>query len=352
MLIYGVYGYTGELVLAEALRRGMRPILAGRNAPALERLAERHDLPFRAFSLDEPRTVASAVRGAGAVLHCAGPFVHTSRAMVDACLATGVHYLDITGEIAVFEAILVRGKEARSACVVLLPGVGFDVVPTDCLALRLKERLPDATHLELAFVAEGGRMSRGTQRTRIASLPLAGAERVDGEIRPTGLAERTREIDLPAGRRLVVSIPWGDVATAFHTTGIPNVRVSTGIPPRALARMRRWRFLLPLTRLGAVRRMLLRRVDRQPPGPDEATRRTARIQIWGEARNAAGRFVRSTFSMPEGYAFTALSAVEALSRVVAGEVAPGAWTPARAFGARFVFGCDGVDPAVDEDGSV
>jgi short subunit dehydrogenase-like uncharacterized protein len=344
MLIYGANGYTGELVAREAVRRGLAPTLAGRNAPAVERLAAELGLPHRAFGLDDGAAVASGIADAGAVLHCAGPFLRTSRPMVDACLAARVAYLDITGEIGVFESVLRRGEEARSAGVALLPGVGFDVVPTDCLALHLKERLPDATHLDLAFVNDGGGMSRGTLTTMIESLPHAGAMRAGGKIVPLPLAAATLELDLPVGRRTVMTIPWGDVSTAFHTTGIPNIRVFSGSSPGRVRRMRRWRFLLPLTKSKLVKRWLLSRLDRLPPGPDEATRRTARVQLWGEARNAAGRSVRAGYSVPEGYALTALSAVEALVRVGRGDVAPGAWTPARAFGAGFVFELPGVEP--------
>jgi short subunit dehydrogenase-like uncharacterized protein len=351
MLIYGASGYTGELVAREAVRRGLAPILAGRNAATIEPLARELALPFRAFPLDDGATIASAVRDCGAVLHCAGPFVRTSRPMVDACLTARVHSLDITGEIAVFESILRRGQEAKSAGVALLPGVGFDVVPTDCLARALHERLPDATHLDLAYVNQGGGFSRGTLATMIESLPHAGAMRVAGKLVPVPLAAETLELELPAGRRTVMSIPWGDVSTAFHTTGIPNVRVFSGVSPSRLRFLRRWRFLLPLAGLGPVKRALQRRVRRTVTGPDAAARRDGRVQIWGRARNAAGRSVTATFSTPEGYALTAITAVEALVRVASGELAPGAWTPAAAFGSGFIFGFEGVTPAVWSEGS-
>ena len=209
--------------------------------------------------------------------------------MVDACLAAGVHYLDITGEIAVFESILARGAEAREAGVVLLPGIGFDVVPTDCLARELKERLPDATHLDLAFVAEGGGWSRGTLATMIESLPHAGAMRRNGRIVPLPLAAESMEIELPVGRRTVMSIAWGDVATAFHTTGIPNIRTFTGVPEREVHLLRKVRPLLPLAGWKPVKRLLQLWVRRTVTGPTADQRRRARTWIWGTARNAARR---------------------------------------------------------------
>ena len=144
LLIYGSTGYTGRLIVAEALARGLRPTLAGRNRDAVRAQAEGLGLEWRVATIDAPTSLASALAGASVVLHCAGPFAHTWRAMSDACLRTRAHYLDITGEIAVFEGLARRDAEAHEAGIMLLPGVGFDVVPSDCLAAHLARRLPNA----------------------------------------------------------------------------------------------------------------------------------------------------------------------------------------------------------------
>lgn len=336
VLVYGANGYTGELIAREAVRRGLRPILAGRNEATVAALARELDLPHRAFDLADPVVLAAGLTGVGAVLHCAGPFVRTSRAMVDACLATRVSYLDITGEIAVFESALARGEAAKDAGIVLLPGVGFDVVPTDCLARQLADLLPDATHLDLAFVSEGGGLSRGTLATMIESLPHAGAMRRDGRIVPLPLAAYAMTIDLPVGRRSVMSIAWGDLATAYRTTGIANIRTFTGVPPRRIAWMRRLRPLLPVAGWKPVRNLLASWVRRNVTGPDATQRERGRSWIWGTVRNAEGESATRCFVTQEGYALTAQTAVESLRRVARGEVAPGAWTPSRAFGQAFI----------------
>ena len=262
--------------------------------------------------------------------------------MIAACLAAGVHYLDITGEIGVFESVQRRGDEAREAGVALIPGVGFDVVPTDCLAARLAAALPDATHLTLAFTSEGGSTSRGTLKTMVESLPYAGAVRKDGRIVPVPMAMDAREFDFTCGRRWAMTIPWGDVSTAFHTTGIPNIRVYSGAPPSAIQRMRRLRPFLPLAGLTPVKRSVQWWIGRTVTGPDEEVRRSARVCLWGEVRNEAGDVRRATMETPEGYAFTALASVECATRVIEGAVKPGAWTPARAFGADLALELPGV----------
>jgi short subunit dehydrogenase-like uncharacterized protein len=347
-MIYGANGYTGELAAREAVARGLRPVLAGRNPTAVSALALELGCDSRAFALDDPAAVARGISGMAAVLHCAGPFVHTSRPMVDACLAARAHYLDITGEIAVFEAILGRrGDEARRAGVALLPGVGFDVVPSDCLAARLAAALPDAVELALAFAPASspgrGTMSRGTLKTMIESLPAAGAIRRGGRIVPVPMAFDSREIDFGGalGRRWTMTIPWGDVSTAFHSTGVPNIRVYTAAPPAAIRRAKLLAPLVPLAGWGPVKRFLRRRVEVRPPGPDAEERAAGRVYLWGEARNAASA-VQATLQTPEGYRFTALSAVECARRAAAGEVSPGAWTPSRAFGADFAASFPGV----------
>jgi short subunit dehydrogenase-like uncharacterized protein len=343
-MIYGANGYTGDLVAREAVRRGLSPILAGRNAEAVGGLARELGLQSRAFSLDNPQASAEALYGVKAVLHCAGPFVHTSAPMVAACLATGAHYLDITGEIPVFETVLAQGEAARKAGVALLPGVGFDVVPTDCLAARLARALPDAAELVLAIYVGNGTLSRGTLKTMIESLPHAGAIRRSGRIVPVPIAWDAREIDFggQAGRRWTTTIPWGDVSTAFHSTGIPNIRVYSGTPPKTIRRMKRLAPFLPLAGWGPVKRLAQSWVERKVTGPSAELRETARVHLWGEVKSPAGKTVTSTLETPEAYRFTALAAVESVQRLLAGKVPPGAWTPSKAFGADFVTELPGV----------
>lgn len=342
-MIYGANGYTGELVAREAVRKGLKPVLAGRNAEAVGKLARELGLPSRTFSLDDPTGTAAELFGVGAVLHCAGPFIKTSASMVAACLGTGASYLDITGEIPVFERVLSQSEAARRAGVALIPGVGFDVVPSDCLAARLKEALPDATDLVLAFYTDKGSISRGTMKTMIESLPHAGAIRKDGKIIPVPIAFDSREIDFGrGGRRWAMTIPWGDVSTAYHSTGIPNIRVYSGTPPAQIRRMKRLAPLLPLAGWPPVKRFAQRWVERRVTGPTPEQRETARVYLWGQAKNAAGRTVTATLETPEAYQFTAESAVAAVERVLAGKVQPGAWTASRAFGAGFVTELPGV----------
>lgn len=345
-LLYGAYGYTGELIAHEAARRELTPVLAGRRGEPLTALGDRLGLESRAFELADEGSLHGALEDVVAVLHAAGPFVHTSRPMVEACLATGTHYLDITGEMGVFESVLRRERQAREAGVVLLPGVGFDVVPSDCLAATLARALPDATHLDLAFTSDRGSASRGTLRTAVEAMPQAGAERRDGRIVATPLAHDARRIPFDCGERWVMTIPWGDVSTAFHTTGIPNIRVYTGAPEARIRQLRRWRSLLPLVGTRPVKRLLQWWIGRTVTGPDSETRLNARVHLWGEARNPAGERREATLEVPEGYALTASAAVELTWRVLAGDVEPGAWTPARAFGPELISQIPGVEQGV------
>jgi short subunit dehydrogenase-like uncharacterized protein len=341
-MLYGANGYTGELIAREAKARGLRPVLAGRNRAAIEALAAELDLPARVVDLDDSAALRESLAEVEAVLHAAGPFVHTSRPMVEACLATGTHYLDITGEIAVFEALHRIDEKARTAGVVLLPGVGFDVVPTDCLAAKLAAVLPDATRLELAFTSDRGSWSRGTLKTMIEGMPSSGAVRREGTIESVPLAYDARKIPFSCGSRWAVTIPWGDVSTAFHTTGIPNIRVYAGMPPGAIKRMRLFRPVLPLMGFTPLKRAAQWWVGRTVTGPDEGTRAKARTFIWGEASDSAGEVVSATVETPEAYHLTAVAAVECTTRVLAGHVTPGTSTPGRAFGPKLLDELPGV----------
>jgi len=335
-LIYGANGYTGELIAREAVRRGLRPILGGRSAEKIDSLAKELGLEARAFPLDHPN-----LDDVDAVLHCAGPFVHTSAPMVRACLDAGAHYLDITGELTVFEAIMAVNDDAVRAGVTLLPGVGFDVVPTDCLAAMLAARLPDATELELAFYTPRAELSRGTLKTMIENIDEGGAIRRDGKIVRVPPAYDAKEIAFSVGVRMAMTIPWGDVSTAFHSTGIPNIRVYTGASPKSVARMRRIRFFLPILGIKPVKRLLQAFVNRRT-GPGAEQRANGRTYLWGRVANAASE-VTMTMTTPEGYAFTVLSALAALERLLASPKRPGSFTPSKFFGAEFVLTIPGVE---------
>jgi len=262
--------------------------------------------------------------------------------MVEACLHAKCHYLDITGEIGVFEAVFRRDSDARDAGVVLLPGVGLDVVPTDCLAAHLSSQMPEATHLELALTLDKGSASRGTLSTMIEGFPHIGAERVDGNIVPRPPAFDSREIEFSHGPRWAMTIPWGDLATAYRTTSIPNIRVYLGASPRRIARLRRITPLLPLLGKRAVKRTLQWWIRQRVTGPSEKIRNEAGAYFWGSVRNAAGESRSAILETPEGYKLTGMTAVECMKRVMDGDVEPGAWTPAGAFGSDFIKDFEGV----------
>ena len=342
LLIYGSTGYTGRLITAEALARGLRPTLAGRNADAVRSQAQSFGLDWRAATITDAAALNAAVAGAKVVLHCAGPFVHTWRAMSDACLRARAHYLDITGEIAVFEGLAARDTEARSAGIMLLPGVGFDVVPSDCLAAHLSRRLPNAVRLALAFRALGD-ASRGTLSTMVENLGSPGAIRRDGKLVPVPPAWRTRRIDFGDGKpRDATTIPWGDVSTAFHSTGIPNVEVYVSMRPALRRAMVASRWLGPVLRSAVVRRALASRVRRGSPGPGDAERARGASLLWGEAVAADGQRVEARLRGPSAYSLTAQTAVHLAAKALNGELRVGFQTPSRAYGADVILESPGV----------
>ena len=340
-LLYGANGYTGELVARLAAAQGHRPILAGRSADTVCALAEALCLERRLFSLEEPSRIDEALAGMSVVLHCAGPFSRTARPMADACLRTRTHYLDITGEVGVFEALAARDGEARAAGVMLLPGCGFDVVPSDCLAVHLKGRLPGARRLALAY-AGFGRVSRGTATTAIEGLGRGGLVRRGGVLTSVPSAWKARRIDLGDGRRTAITIPLGDLSAAWHSTGIPDIELYFAASPGLRVLAVAARYLGPLLGSAAVRRFLTARVRAGAPGPSEEERRRGRAFVWGEVEDDAGRRAASRLATPEGYTFTAHAALAVVERVLAGQAPAGFQTPARAFGPDFVLGIPGV----------
>jgi short subunit dehydrogenase-like uncharacterized protein len=341
-MIYGANGYTGELIAREAVRRGMSPVLAGRSEDSVKAIAADLGLEYKVFELGEPAAVRRAISGLSLVLHCAGPFSVTSRPMIDACLAEHVHYLDITGEISVFQAAHELNDDACRADVVVLPGAGFDVVPSDCLAASLVAALPAATRLQLAFEAPGG-LSPGTAKTSIEALGDGGRIRREGKLERVPLAWKTRKIPFAHQERTGVTIPWGDVYTAFVSTGVPDIEVYISVSPSAIANLKRLRWIQPLIRLSPVQRFMQRQANSRIKGPSDQKRKKSKSQLWGEVTSADGRAVSATMTTPNGYDLTVDASLGIVSYLLENDVEGGFYTPSLLMGAGYAASLEGVE---------
>ncbi|MCB0706817.1 MAG: saccharopine dehydrogenase NADP-binding domain-containing protein [Saprospiraceae bacterium] len=341
LLLYGAYGYTGQLICDYAKETGTKLILAGRSIEKLKTLPYSKEWEVRPFGLDDPAIIDQNLKEVSVLLHAAGPFIHTAKPMMEACIRNGIHYLDITGEIGVFEMAHALDKKAQAAGIVLLPGVGFDVVPTDCLALHLKNLLPDATHLQLAFSASGGGVSRGTAITMAQSLGEDGAMRKDGKIIRVPVGYRTLMAPFHGKPRFCMTIPWGDVSTAYYTTGIPTIETYMGVPPKSYKWVKLQRFFGWFLRMSWVRKMAENRIRKGAAGPSEKRRENGKSLVWGKVSNAKGESREARLLAPNGYTLTAITAIMIANRVK--NVNPGFQTPAAAFGPDFILEVAGTE---------
>ena len=340
-MIYGANGYTGRLLVAEAVRRGLHPILGGRNAAELGELARSNGLAARSFDLANHDTASSALSGIPLVLNCAGPFSRTAAPMLEACLRAGAHYLDLTGEIDVFAHCHAQHARARERGIVVLPGSGFVVVPTDCLAAMLARELPNANALVLGFEAGGG-ASPGTAKTGVEGLAAGGRVREAGKLKEVPLAWKDRTFLRGGERRTAMTIPWGDVYTAWVSTGIPNIEVYMAVPPSTIRQMRRLRNLQGVLGWAPVQRLLQHLVGRRVHGPDDALRAQTGAHVWGEVAHASGKTAALQLATPNGYELTVTAALGIVAHVLAQGPAGGYYTPSQLMGADYVLGLPGV----------
>lgn len=342
-LIYGANGYTGRLIAELAAARGLHPVLAGRDPVEIPDLGDELGLESEVFKLETQPIVEERLRDFDLVLHCAGPFLHTYRPVSKACLATGTHYLDITGEAAVFESLHRADHEAKEKGVLLMPGVGFDVVPSDCLARHLADRLPDADHLVLAIRALG-RMSQGTAVTMLENLPRGGLIRKDGKLTAVPAAWKERDFDFGSGPVTAVTIPWGDLSTAYFNTGIPNIETYMALPSSRRLAMKVGRYLSPLLGTRPIQAFFKGRIRKGAAGPTAEQRARGKSIVWGEVSAPDGRRASARLETPDGYSFTAHAALAVVEHVLGAEEVPvGFQTPGRALGADFVLGLEGVE---------
>jgi short subunit dehydrogenase-like uncharacterized protein len=342
VIIYGAYGYTGALITEVCKARGLKVLLSGRNGSKLKQLSNETGYLFEVCDINDHSTLTQLLRKAKVVIHCAGPFQETAKQMVNGCLETGTHYIDITGEYSVFELLAGYDAAARKKGIFIMPGTGFDVVPSDCLAVYLKNRLPSATHLQLAFTMSKGGLSRGTARTTIEGLGYGGMIRRNGELTPVALGYKTMDITFCDFKKKVLCIPWGDISTAWRSTGIPNIEVYTGAPERMIrvAKISHWFNWLLRTRW--VKAYLRKKVDARQAGPDEERLHAGKSYLWGRVSDNKGNIIEARFKTLSGYLLTSKTAVLIAERILSTAVRPGYFTPAQYFGEGLIFEVEGT----------
>jgi short subunit dehydrogenase-like uncharacterized protein len=340
IIVYGSYGYTGELIVQECKSNGIELILSGRNREALQLQSKQTGFPFEVVDINDSANLCKLLEKGSMVIHAAGPFQFTARAMAEACIKTKTHYTDITGEISVFETMARLDAQAKTAGITLMPGAGFDVVPSDCLALHMKNRLPSATHLQLAFASNKGGLSRGTAKTMVEGMGLGGAIRKNGKIIPVPLHEGISEINYGPFQLQSIRIPWGDVSTSFYSTGISNIEVFTGADKSSVKRARMSRYLNWLLRMRFVKDYMLKQIDKKPAGPNEERRAAAKMFLRGKVWDGVHEKI-SLLETVEGYTLTAKTSVLIAQKIISGNFKIGFQTPSMAYGADLILEVSG-----------
>jgi len=342
-LLYGANGYSGKLITDLAGAYGLKPVLAGRNEKSIRQVADKYSLDYIIVDLSETEKLKQVFSRFPLVLNAAGPFRYTADRITETCLQTRTHYIDITGEIEVFEMLFQKDPLAKNAGIVLLPGTGFDVVPTDCMALWLKNQLPGATKLQLAFANEGSGISHGTAHTMIEGLGMGGAVRKDGKIIPKPLGHKGMWVDFGSKKLFVMSIPWGDVSTAYHTTGIPNIETYTAVPQKVFKALKIQGLFNWILRTEMVKNLARKKINAGPAGPTPEKRKNAFSYVWGRAEDDNGNSVTGKMITPDGYTLTAHSSLLIAKKILNNQLKPGFQTPAGLYGADLVLEIPGTE---------
>jgi len=340
VLIYGSYGYSGNLIVQECVNKKIPIILSGRDGIKLEKQAGQYNLPFETLDLNETKKLKTLLSKCSVVIHCAGPFRYTAKAMAQSCLETKTHYLDITGEFGVFESLAKLHQQAVEAGIMILPGAGFDVVPTDCMAIRLKGKLPSATHLQLAFASMGGGLSRGTAKTAVEGLGYGSLIRKEGKLVPVPYG-RTLEIDFGPRTMKAMGIPWGDISTAWQSTGIPNIEVYIASSSKQIRYARLSNCFGWLLRMRWLKKIMLDRIDKTIQGPSEERRERSHSYIWGKVWDGNGNESSARLETLDGYTVTAKAAPLITEKILAGDFKAGFATAGSAYGADLIIELEG-----------
>lgn len=327
-LIYGITGYTGELIAQELHRRGWKHItIAGRNKNKTKSIAEKYKLNWCSFNIHNRQEVESNIKPYKVILNCAGPFIETLSPLIDVCIENSIHYLDITGEADVFLKLMRLNNKAKEANCMLLPGVGFDVVPSDCLAKHVHNLLPQATHLDIAVLGAGS-PSRGTVNTALRNLTMPTLTRRNGKLQKN-IEPVFKTMIFGNTKTECIAISWGDVVTAYHSTQIPNITVYFKKSPM-LMKLSKLPNMIKHCLSSSLIRKIIHASMHFKPGPNQQQLDTTQTEILAHAWDNKTS-VKAKLIVPNGYITTVHTALTCLDLVINSSVSIGFQTPSLAF---------------------
>lgn len=331
VLLYGATGYTAQLAIEEMLKVGIKPILAGRSE-SVNIVGKKYNLETRVFDLENPTNIQKNIADVMLVVNLAGPFYATAQKLIQACLYTKTHYTDIAGEVKDFEKVHQFDKQAQESEIMLMPGIGFGVVPTDVAAYLAKQNLPNANKLTIAFATQGG-VSQGTLKTVLKDMNEEGVKRIEGKLEPCKPAEETFSFALQGKKNKCVSNPWrADVFSAYYSTQIPNIKAYSAFPAPLVFMMRNKWLFGKFTKS----KLLQKLIEKAPKGPTEKELKEGKTFVYVEAQNSESKKVVVSIEGPEAYLFTAQTVTQITKHILENEWQKGFQTPARVYGAKII----------------
>jgi short subunit dehydrogenase-like uncharacterized protein len=331
VLIYGSTGFTGKLILERLVADGLRPLVGGRDAARVRSVAQPLGLEWRHAPVTDPDALDEALRGVRVVLNAAGPFADTALPVVEAAARQGAHYVDVCGEVDVIESLAERHAWWRRQGIMAMPAVGFDVVPSDCLSVLLARECPDASTLRIG-VQGLYLMSRGSAETLAREWGRGTRLRRDGRLCSVAPGALVHAFDYGEGPSRSVLVSWGDAASAYYSTGIPNIETyfAASLPLDAVIAANRLGG--PLLSSAPAQALISAWHKVIPNGPSPAMRQRVETVVVVEIEDHDGARRAARVRAGDSYEFSAASAALIVQRVLAGAVVPGFQTPARAFG--------------------
>ena len=340
-LIYGANGYIGKMLVYESIKEGLAPILAGRNGQKIFDLARETQLPCRVFDLTS-KFLNTFLEDCSLVVNCAGPYSTTSQKLLEACCETQTHYLDLSNEVWTYESIFEHANKWIRHDITVIPGLGFEVIPGDCLSAYLKRMLPDATKLSLGLSMRGTRASKGHLRSFVEAIAYGGRIRSEGHLKKVPLAWKTKLIPYHALPSLSVAMPSPELSSSWMSTRIPNIETYVEMSTRSIRYLKMLRLFRPFLFIKPFLSWVKKQLKHVAQPPHSRVYQKGKGTIWGEVQNHAG--VRKEFRIHtnEAYQFTCQSVIVIVKKVLSGSIGRGCHTPSTALGPDFILTCNHI----------
>lgn len=333
-IIYGATGYTANLIIKKAIQMGLPPVLAGRDRSKISSVAKKYGLKYKVFEINDINVIQANIENSNLILNASSNYKLTAQPFINACLASGCHYLDLCGEISVLKKIFEYNELAKYGNITIIPNSGYHSIVTDCFAGYVANLIENPIELNY-YLLDASIPSLGTLKSSLDAFLGGGFVLKYNNFENIKMGSIKTRVEHKNKALTLYASPMAELYLSHISTSIPNINVYLKIPLLYSLLLDYFGdYILKLLQ-SEKRTAILNLIDKFVKGPSEAINKKLKSMIGVNVKNLKGDSLTMWLEAPEAYDFTATLSVEAVKLALSG-LPSGVLTPIQAYGCNFL----------------